>query len=187
MPAPNSQGVGRPADDGGGPGAADGDEDWPEPARPGGASPAPVAPTAAAMEDWPEAARPGGVPAGPAPAGLAVAQADGAPVSSAIAAARAAAAGAGNAQRPAPAGRKTADADWAGEPQCDPDYGDPVRPGSGGGVPAVTPAYEGFDPGDEPLDEVIDERTARESSEEQAVRLLREAFGAETLKETDTR
>ena len=65
------------------------------------------------------------------------------------------------------------------------------RPGAGrrpgGAAPAATPAYEGFDPGDEPLDEVIDEKTARESSEEQAVRLLRETFGAEKINEVDAR
>ena len=32
---------------------------------------------------------------------------------------------------------------------------------------------------------MIDERTARESSEEQAVQLLREAFGAEKIDEVD--
>ena len=51
----------------------------------------------------------------------------------------------------------------------------------------MTKTYEGFDPGDEPLDEVIDEQTARESSEEQAVRLLREAFGAEKIPDGDAR
>lgn len=55
----------------------------------------------------------------------------------------------------------------------------------GGAAPAVV--HEGFDPGDEPLDEVIDERTARQSSEEQAVRLLREAFGAERIDEVKSR
>jgi DNA polymerase-3 subunit gamma/tau len=104
-------------------------------------------------------------------------------VSSAIAAARAAAAGRG-ARTAAPA-RPTADSDWAGEPPYDPDYDGPVRPG--GGRPAAAPVYEGFDPGDEPLDDVIDEKTARESSEEQAVRLLREALGAEKIDEVDAR
>ncbi|SCG51802.1 DNA polymerase III subunit gamma and tau [Micromonospora inositola] len=187
-------------------GGAGGDADWPEPARPGG--PAAVG----GAGDWPEPARPGGataagasaptatatVPAAPtttasAPAvpkpaapqdGPAVSQA---PVSSAIAAARAAAAGAGAAKgaRAGQPARKTADADWAGEPPYDPDYDGPIR---GGGRPAAAaPAYEGFDPGDEPLDEVIDERTARQSSEEQAVQLLREAFGAEKINEVDAR
>ncbi|GIJ34198.1 DNA polymerase III subunit gamma and tau [Micromonospora sediminimaris] len=103
----------------------------------------------------------------------------GAPVSSAIAAARAAAAGRGT--RTAKGARQTADAEFAGEPPYDPDFDGPLRGGAGrpgGAQPAVTPAYEGFDPGDEPLDEIIDEKTARESSEEQAVRLLRETFGS---------
>ncbi|MEV6811632.1 DNA polymerase III subunit gamma and tau [Micromonospora sp. NPDC051296] len=113
----------------------------------------------------------------------------GARVSSAIAAARAAAAGRGT--RTAPATRQTADAEFAGEPPYDPDFDGPVRGGaggSGGAQPAATAAYEGFDPGDEPLDEIIDEKTARESSEEQAVRLLLEAFAAtEKISEVDTR
>ncbi|WBB48676.1 DNA polymerase III subunit gamma and tau [Verrucosispora sp. WMMA2044] len=102
----------------------------------------------------------------------------GAPVSSAIAAARAAAAGRGT--RTAKGVRQTADAEFAGEPPYDPDFDGPLRGGAGRpGVaqPPATPAYEGFDPGDEPLDEIVDEKTARESSEEQAVRLLRDAFG----------
>ena len=188
-------------------------EDWPEPARPGGATagagerPEPGgAPTKA--DEWPEPARPGGTPstdgasasappasasaapaaaAPPRPAGSPAqpAASTGPPVSSAIAAARAAAAGRG--PRTGQAGRKTAEADWAGEPPYDPDFDGPVRGGakrSGGAAPAN---FEGFDPGDEPLDEVIDERTARESSEEQAVRLLRDAFGAERIDEVDAR
>ncbi|MEU4713141.1 DNA polymerase III subunit gamma and tau [Micromonospora purpureochromogenes] len=175
-------------------GASGGDEGWPEPARPGGAATA-----TAGGDDWPEPARPGGAtatatavprPAGPqsAPSPAPAAATGGAPVSSAIAAARAAAAAAGTskAARPGQAARKTADADWAGEPPYDPDFDGPLR-GGGRPQPAATPAYEGFDPGDEPLDEVIDERTARQSSEEQAVQLLREAFGAEKIDEVDAR
>ncbi|MFF0150709.1 DNA polymerase III subunit gamma and tau [Micromonospora sp. NPDC005203] len=109
----------------------------------------------------------------------------GAPVSSAIAAARAAAAGRG--VRTGSAARPVADAEWAGEPPYDPDFDGPVRGGRPGGAAPATPVYEGFDPGDEPLDEVIDEKTARESSEEQAVRLLRETFGAEKIDEVDAR
>jgi DNA polymerase-3 subunit gamma/tau len=117
-----------------------------------------------------------------------------------LAAARAAAAGArgGNAARPGVAGPAAARADtapataarsapaaqsdtWsdgspAEEPPYDPDYDGPVR----GGAAA---AYEGFDPGDEPLDEVIDEKTARQSSEQQAMQLLQDAFGAEKIGE----
>ncbi|MDW3850742.1 DNA polymerase III subunit gamma and tau [Micromonospora sp. BRA006-A] len=181
-----------------------GEEDWPEPARPGGAASATGTASAASTggaEDWPAAARPGGGTATatapvvvPKPAGPAAAPADGArpagPKNSAIAAARAAAAaaaaggGAGKGPRAAQPARKTADAEWAGEPPYDPDFDGPVR---GGGAPVAAPAYEGFDPGDEPLDDVIDERTARQSSEEQAVQLLRETFGAEKIDEVDAR
>ncbi|RZT81609.1 DNA polymerase-3 subunit gamma/tau [Micromonospora violae] len=135
------------------------------------------------------AAAGGGKPGGrgnPTPAARQPATAGGAPVSSAIAAARAAAAGRGT--RTGAAARPIADAEWAGEPPYDPDFDGPARAGGrpGGAAPAA-PAYEGFDPGDEPLDEVIDEKTARESSEEQAVRLLRETFGAEKINEIDAR
>ncbi|MGB2569237.1 DNA polymerase III subunit gamma and tau [Micromonospora citrea] len=186
----DDQGWPEPARPGGGEGrpeAARPGEDWPEAARPGGAAPA------GATDDWPQAARPGtatatatAAPAVPKPAGPTTTPA--APVSSAIAAARAAAAaaGTGKAQRGAQPARRTADPDWAGEPPYDPDYDGPLR-GGGRPEPAATPAYEGFDPGDEPLDDVIDERTARQSSEEQAVALLREAFGAEKIDEVDAR
>ncbi|MFD6611065.1 DNA polymerase III subunit gamma and tau [Micromonospora chalcea] len=180
------------------------EDDWPEPVRPGGAATS-AASTATAVdgEDWPAAARPGGGTATatapvvvPKPAAPATAPAGGArpagggPKNSAIAAARAAAAaaaaggGPGKGSRAAQPARKTADAEWAGEPPYDPDFDGPVR---GGRAPAAAPAYEGFDPGDEPLDVVIDERTARQSSEEQAVQLLRETFGAEKIDEVDAR
>ncbi|MFG3300545.1 DNA polymerase III subunit gamma and tau [Micromonospora chersina] len=203
-------------------GGDDDEEDWPEPARPGGAGQPtragddPAAATGA--DDWPEAARPGGpaaVATAPAPAAVSTTAtppaaasapavprpagppgtapaAGGTPKNSAIAAARAAAAaaaaggGPSKGPRAAQATRKTADADWAGEPPYDPDFDGPVGDRSAGAAPA-TPTYEGFDPGDEPLDEVIDERTARQSSEEQAVQLLREAFGAEKIDEVDAR
>ncbi|MFU8873937.1 DNA polymerase III subunit gamma and tau [Micromonospora sp. SL4-19] len=229
-----------PAGRGADPAGSDDEEDWPEPARPGGAG-AEDRPEAAragvdltagveGADDWPEAARPGGSaaattaappavttaappvvttaaapPAAPTAPPASVPKPVGAPaaappaaagatggVSSAIAAARAAAAaaaaggGPGRGPRGAQPTRQTADADWAGEPPYDPDYDGPV-----GGRPtntaAAAPAYEGFDPGDEPLDDVIDERTARQSSEEQAVQLLREAFGAEKIDEVDAR
>ncbi|MBQ1065688.1 DNA polymerase III subunit gamma and tau, partial [Micromonospora sp. D75] len=180
------------------------EDDWPEPVRPGGAATAAAsAASAGDAEDWPAAARPGGgtatatapvavpKPAAPptAPAGGAR-PAGGGPKNSAIAAARAAAAaaaaggGPGKGSRAAQPARKTADAEWAGEPPYDPDFDGPVR---GGRAPAAAPAYEGFDPGDEPRDDVIDERTARQSSEEQAVQLLRETFGAEKIDEVDAR
>ncbi|MET8349517.1 MULTISPECIES: DNA polymerase III subunit gamma and tau [unclassified Micromonospora] len=191
------------------------DEDWPEAARPGGvvADTAPAgassAPAGANGTDQggPDAtaagatstdlgragesgtgATGGGKPnarANPTPAARQPA-AGGAPVSSAIAAARAAAAGRG--PRTGATARPTADAEWAGEPPYDPDFDGPLRGAKpGAAAPAATPTYEGFDPGDEPLDEVIDEKTARESSEEQAVRLLRETFGAEKIDEVDAR
>ncbi|MFI5837151.1 DNA polymerase III subunit gamma and tau [Micromonospora sp. NPDC051300] len=226
-------GPGRPASgpDASGTGAApyaDEAEDWPEPARPGGATadqrPESARPGGAVNADeWPEAARPGGASGNGASAAVAPVNGTsdgssvngssaggssaaagagprattaqpgasptpaptGPPVSSAIAAARAAAAGRG--PRTGAGVRKTADADWAGEPPYDPDFDGPVRGGAGrpGAAPAAN--FEGFDPGDEPLDEVIDERTARESSQEQAVRLLRETFGAEQIGEVDAR
>ncbi|WP_433283763.1 DNA polymerase III subunit gamma and tau [Micromonospora sp. CA-244673] len=211
-----------PATPGTGAGGDDGEEDWPEPARPGGSGqPAgnDAASPAGTGDDWPEPARPGGAaavatatapaagstaatapgvatPAVPKPArppGTAPSPAGGGtPKNSAIAAARAAAAaaaaggGPSKGPRAVQATRKTADADWAGEPPYDPDYDGPVGGRSAAPAPAV-PAYEGFDPGDEPLDDVIDERTARQSSEEQAVQLLREAFGAEKIDEVDAR
>jgi DNA polymerase-3 subunit gamma/tau len=76
------------------------------------------------------------------------------------------------------AGRSDAwsDGSPAEEPPYDPEYDGPPR----GGAAA---AYEGFDPGDEPLDDLIDEKTARQSSEQQAMQLLQDAFGAEKIGE----
>lgn len=178
------------------------DEDWPEAARPGGASAGNAPGLAATSSTAPGSGSAHGIGANgsggatgggqaggrgnPTPAARQPASAGAAPVSSAIAAARAAAAGRGT--RTPAASRPIADAEWAGEPPYDPDFDGPTRGGRpGGAAPASTPVYEGFDPGDEPLDEVIDEKTARESSEEQAVRLLRETFGAEKIDEVDAR
>ncbi|GAB2581959.1 hypothetical protein Aab01nite_59180 [Paractinoplanes abujensis] len=103
-----------------------------------------------------------------------------------LAAARAAAAGA---RGPATGARQTGRAGgeaWSDgspteEAPYDPEFdGPPSARGKGGGGGG----YEGFDPGDEPLDDVIDEKTARESSEQQAMRLLQEAFGAEKIGES---
>ncbi|OZV79614.1 hypothetical protein CA850_16155 [Micromonospora echinospora] len=199
-----------PARPGGG-AAVGGAEDWPEPARPGGTATssdtpngrsAPAAPggTASSAPAPPRAAdsavpasRPAASTPPPAPAGGGTGAAS---VSSALAAARAAAAGRGT-RTEAPA-RKTADDEFAGEPPYDPDYDGPLGGGranapagrgpSGAAAPQpAAPSYEGFDPGDEPLDDVIDEKTARQSSEEQAVQLLREVFGAEKIDEVDAR
>ncbi|MEU4239027.1 DNA polymerase III subunit gamma and tau [Actinoplanes sp. NPDC026619] len=59
------------------------------------------------------------------------------------------------------------------EAPYDPEFDGPPKAG-----------FEGFDPGDEPLDDVIDEKTARESSEQQAMRLLQEVLGAEKIGES---
>ncbi|MFI5932401.1 DNA polymerase III subunit gamma and tau [Actinoplanes sp. NPDC051494] len=59
---------------------------------------------------------------------------------------------------------------------------DPEYDGPPGAVDAAS--LEGFDPGDEPSDEVIDEKTARQSSEQQAMQLLRDVFGAEKISES---
>ncbi|HEV7962379.1 MAG TPA: DNA polymerase III subunit gamma and tau [Actinoplanes sp.] len=133
----------------------------------------------------PRNAGPGGVP------GTAASVTAGRPTpKSGLAAARAAAANAGRSSATGAATPATAtgaaataaapSASWsdastaAEEPPYDPDYDGPVR------GPA---AFEGFDPGDEPLDDVIDEKVARQSSEQQAMQLLQEAFGAEKISE----
>ena len=67
------------------------------------------------------------------------------------------------------------------EAPYDPEFDGPPAKGAAAGGAAA--GFDGFDPGDEPLDDVIDEKTARESSEQQAVRLLQEAFGAEKIGE----
>ncbi|MEV1286091.1 DNA polymerase III subunit gamma and tau [Micromonospora sp. NPDC049679] len=162
-----------------------GDSDWPEPARPGGA--APTAAPAAESEAWPTPATPGGVAPSPAPAepqvpavadGGSPRNGNGAP-SPGLAAARAAAAG-----RVARTPAKGAEGAWRDgtmpdEPPYDPEYDGPPK--------AAAAAYEGFDPGDEPLDVVIDEKTARQTSEQQALQLLQQTLGAEKIGEEDTR
>ncbi|GIF01823.1 DNA polymerase III subunit gamma and tau [Paractinoplanes rishiriensis] len=95
--------------------------------------------------------------------------------SSGLAAARAAA-------RNAAAARQAAKPAAAAAPAVGP---------AAGSAPAQRPeassgdsSFDGFDPGDEPLDDVIDEKTARESSEQQAFRLLQEVLGAEKIGES---
>jgi DNA polymerase-3 subunit gamma/tau len=80
-------------------------------------------------------------------------------------------------QAPKPAGSAWSD----GSPTEEAPYDPELDRAPGGAVPS---SFEGFDPGDEPLDDVIDEKTARESSEQQAMRLLQEAFGAEKIGES---
>ncbi|MEV7621886.1 DNA polymerase III subunit gamma and tau [Actinoplanes sp. NPDC089786] len=110
-----------------------------------------------------QASRPNAAPAAATP--------DARPTASpGLAAARAAAA-AGASRQGAP---KTAWSDGSPteEAPFDPEFDDSAKP------------FDGFDPGDEPLDEVIDEKSARQNSEQQAMDLLREAFGAEKIGET---
>ena len=138
------------------------DEEWPETATLGGAPPAPPAPPTPHAQPAPQA-RP--TPAAEAP-------------TDPRAAARAAASG---------RGRPAADAEWAGEPPFDPEYDSPAKP-AGPPPPEVAAQsvpYEGFDPGDVPTDEVIDEKTARQTSEQQAVQLLQQALGAERIGEVE--
>ncbi|GGN34429.1 DNA polymerase-3 subunit gamma/tau [Actinoplanes campanulatus] len=92
------------------------------------------------------------------------------------AAARAVLAGARGAgpARPAAGGSSWSDGSPTEEAPYDPEYDGPPPSGAG---------FDGFDPGDEPLDDVIDEKTARQSGEEQAMQLLRAAFGAEKIGE----
>ncbi|MBW6438336.1 DNA polymerase III subunit gamma and tau [Actinoplanes hulinensis] len=92
------------------------------------------------------------------------------------AAARAVLAGARGASpaRPAAGGSSWSDGSPTEEAPYDPEFDGPPPSGAG---------FDGFDPGDEPLDDVIDEKTARQSGEEQAMQLLRAAFGAEKIGE----
>ena len=137
----------------------------------------------AVEEDWPETALPGGVEVRAAEVehSAPAAPARGA-VRAAAARAETAARGAGRSAsgrgggRPATGTRNGAPGDtaWrdappADEPPFDPDYDRPV-----------SDQYDGFDPGDEPLDDA-DPGAVRESSEEQALRLLRETLGAEQI------
>jgi DNA polymerase III subunit gamma/tau len=140
-----------------------------------------------------------GAPGPVVPSAGGVARTSSGPGNGGLAAARAAAAGTRNgiaarigvsrpavakpaAAEPEPGPHAAAQSDaWsdgspAEEPPYDPDYDGPLR-----AEPAM---YEGFDPGDEPLDDVIDEKTARQSSEQQAMQLLQDAFGAEKIGES---
>jgi DNA polymerase-3 subunit gamma/tau len=101
---------------------------------------------------------------------------------SGLAAARAAAAGARNAAaarqtgKPAAAAASWSDGSAPEEAPYDPEFDGPPADGAA--------AFEGFDPGDEPLDDVIDEKTARASSEQQAMQLLQDLLGAEKIGES---
>jgi DNA polymerase III subunit gamma/tau len=170
------------------PSPSGGDDDWPEPARPGGSAAASADAGGPDVVDGP-ASPSGGVAPDGAPASLGRnvgPPADDAPIAASANARAAPSArnGATGAQAPASPVATPVDPvadDWpdgaaAEEPPYDPDYDGPVR--------AAPVAYEGFDPGDEPLDDVLNENTARQSSEQQAMQLLQDAFGAEKIGES---
>ncbi|HEX6970322.1 MAG TPA: DNA polymerase III subunit gamma and tau [Micromonosporaceae bacterium] len=123
----------------------------------------------AADSDWPEPARPGGAAARPVPPDEPIRGQRTGP-DHRRAPSRPSAAGPGRR-----GGGSGVDPEWPGEPPYDPDYDAPV-PAAG---------YEGFDPGDEPLDEAVPEPVARQTSEQQAVRLLQQKLGAEKIGEVD--
>ncbi len=84
--------------------------------------------------------------------------------------------GAASAVGPAGAdSRITGDGGWPGEPPYDPEFDASVS----------SAAYEGFDPGDEPMDEdgVAGGQAVRQTSEQQAIQLLQQAFDAEPIGE----
>ncbi|HEX5596956.1 MAG TPA: DNA polymerase III subunit gamma and tau [Micromonosporaceae bacterium] len=143
--------------------------DWPEPVRPGGATAAPDPAADQQTAVGPTAPRGTAMPATSTATSTAVGAANSVDRNTAVG--RSAAAGRGSRTVVG-----TADAEWAGEPPFDPDYDGSM----GGGV-----TYEGFDPGDEPLDDSVDDQTVRETGEEQALRLLKEALGAEPIDEAD--
>ncbi|GIE34141.1 hypothetical protein Ait01nite_071860 [Actinoplanes italicus] len=190
-------GGGRPGFGGGaGPGAAGGGS-----AFGGAAVSAPPSGAGSAPGGASRAASGGMAPQGVSPAAAAVAGSGGAspaaPVRSAAAeAARAALANARSGVAARPAGGPAAGRGAAGGPAAGRGAGTPSGSArSFSDAPPVeeapydpeydgpAPGYEGFDPGDEPLDDVIDEKTARQSGEEQAIQLLRAAFGAEKIGE----
>ncbi|MEV4351914.1 DNA polymerase III subunit gamma and tau, partial [Actinoplanes sp. NPDC049596] len=100
------------------------------------------------------------------------------------AAARSAGGGArGAAARPAAAKQAWSDGSPTEEAPYDPEFDGPPS-ANGAAKGGAKPSFEGFDEGDEPLDDVLDEKTARESGEQMAFRLLQEALGAEKIGES---
>ncbi len=178
-----------------------GDDDWPTPATLGGPPEAdgaePTPSPLPANVDQPDVTAAAASPAAGTVPGRGGAARTG------IAAARAAAAGGGasGVRGSSPAsGRRTAstsgtgrtpasrtgasrsvpatDEAWSGneEPPYDPEFDGPI-PSAG---------HVGFDPGDEPDDDA-DAETVRQTSEQQALDLLRDALGAEKIAEIDNR
>jgi DNA polymerase-3 subunit gamma/tau len=140
--------------------AGDADDSWPTPARPGGGQ---VSTPAAPTTDAPTPAAKEQATSAPRPRGGTRARPSAEP-------------GKSNKSNKSNKGARTAGSSDE-EPPYDPDYDAPVRDPR---------AYEGFDPGDEPLDDV-DEQAARQTSEQQALQLLQQALGAEKIGEVDRR
>jgi DNA polymerase-3 subunit gamma/tau len=150
--------------------------------RPSGGRPA--APTSASADDdggWPAAALPGGGGGGAggatAPAPAREARSFDRPAKATPAKAPAKAAPAARTGGPAKAtgGRPRSEAPPPDEPPFDPDY-DRAPPADG---------YEGFDPGDEPLDDATP--GVRQSSAEQALRAVTEHFAVERIGDSGPR
>jgi DNA polymerase-3 subunit gamma/tau len=128
------------------------------------------------MEAARAAARGGSVPGGGLAAARAAAAGGGAGGGGAAGAGRAGAGRAGGGAGAAKAGGAAwSDGTPTEEAPYDPEFDGPPS--------AAAASIEGFDPGDEPLDDVLDEKTARQSGEELAMQLLRDAFGAEKIGE----
>jgi DNA polymerase-3 subunit gamma/tau len=159
------------------------DDDWPEPARPGGSAAAQQAPPSKA----PAAAAPRSVPS--KSAAVKTADSDWAgeppwdPDYDGPAGRQGGPTGrqSGPAGQGGPPGRQSGSAGKPGGVAGN--HGGPAGTQATGAAGSSTTVYEGFDPGDEPTDEVVDERTARQSSEQQAMQLLQETFGAEKIGE----
>ncbi|GHJ46518.1 hypothetical protein Cs7R123_38600 [Catellatospora sp. TT07R-123] len=165
-----------------------GDQRGAAPARTVGAAPSVAAPRPAAPAppggdtDWPATAPVGGVAPGAAPVSAPAAPSRPTAAPSGPAARRGpatsggATGGAGRPSRPQTAAGRRAHAD-DGPPLDEPPY----DPEFDGPPPGGVRAYEGFDPGDEPTDEVMDAATARQSTEQAAVDSLRHSFNLEKL------
>jgi DNA polymerase-3 subunit gamma/tau len=157
---------------------SEGADAWPETARPGGSTPPADAPDRAANDRASNDPAPNDpapndpAPNDPAPARTAATPARSAPARSGSAPARPAAKATAR-PRAGGAPRREGDDAPADEPPFDPDYDRPPRS-----------MYDGFDPGDEPVDEAP---AARQTSEEQAMRAVTEHFVVERIGEVKPR
>jgi len=138
--------------------------------RPSAEAARPAAPAPAADEDWPTPARLGGGTVATAPPQTPPAAVPDPRPARASRPAKAAPRKPAADKTPPAAETAWSDGPPPGEPPFDPDYDAP-----GGGL--------GFDPGDEPADD--EPEAVRETSEQQALRLLTEELGAEKIGETE--